>query len=1492
MLLSFRKLFARAKKRNGFALVLVLAFVVLLTGISLAFLSNSLLQRQVSNSSANIAKADLLAQGAVDTTIGDLKAEIAAGSTAVPIVTGGVTTTIYAPKSNTGQSYAQNQGAYTTMLPATQGFTRATYAPGTPDPLANLVKVSTNAPFYQGSVYGGSGPTRAAANSPTTSGNRPMTLARWNAPLFLAAKSTTDSTPTATTFPTPNWIYVSSNGGNPQAPDTSVVGRYAYAIYDEGGLLDVNVAGYPNAMNPPTVAMPDAAYKGAEAYADLTKIGLTQPLIDQIVNWRNQATLSVPNNIGYQTYVAANTKGFLTTDSVGFTSGGATALPGGVSDRMFVGRQQFIDFLKKTTGFNQQAQDALQFLTTFSRDHNQPSYIRLQATNAGSALDYNANVPQVLPPANGGNYYQPATPTQGHDDQVNPSFPSVRVTGTFTRNDGTTAVVGEPLVKTRFALNRLAWLTYRGPSSTRSQGDPDIQALINNGIPWEYLQKGTPENIRRYFGLQWNGTQWTYSNDHAGTAGPIHDIVDLTGTRDPDFFELLKATINVGSIGKALVPPNNSVPADAGAANTDQPFNYNYHSEASVDFQIIQIGANIISQFQTANYPPQILFNNGSFFPKTIVGVANLPYLANIMTGVLQVTPPNPLPRRTKTDVPPFNSGAPGSGGDGDSGYREAQPDQPGKPGSGHPADSLSSTGVGVLMQMPIIWNPHDPSSSTGAVGPTQFRVIADSTTPDQLSGPHASYFVYAASLLHSIQWTEPSDHTQKRLADDYSYDASSGASWYKDPSGGANIAHTFSPSNTEIDFQVTAPSPTHRTLFPEPTMLVRPGLITDLNHNGIQVSVPSSALLYTDPAVSGLQAGGGLPNYFANALNMQAAETRDPANTSYLGFYLGAFPMAWIPPSTSNAPIVSAAQSGCVLAKVTGTKGGSSNSCYFTYQMQYQDSSGNWVTYDTKYGKVTNGSTTFGLKSPSLICGNGGGEGFWAMSTDPRTSRFGLLWNGTVGARGLNTPEGSAVIALPLPGMEFATAHYGGPMTYAAGWLDTANGAIYSIRADAQAGFFSMAGWPSTLPVFDLNSSQYGSTGWMAAICGWGNNNKFPGLCPGLLSQNNTDIRYAESAYWGQGQGGAPEPPNYFADADGIVRRAMGAFVPQGTGSSPAANPGEMGTQKLPSADTTTGLPMARVFNWSGPQVPPSPCPTETNYSSPTQITSQAQSRPYFLHRPFRSVAELGCIFSDTPWRNLDFSTAESGSAALLDTFCIDDDSSTLIAGRVNLNTRQETVLQAILAGGCIDLAQPQSAHATGRIDPTTALQLAQALISRTTNTTPAGAGPLVNVSDIVGRFVRKTAIQQVATPLGQVVPPLAAGMFSDGKLSYTGFSGGTWDTGTHWPQLNTPPVDIYSAYRKSGTFSTNSNHNGTQESMCYIQRFREAPIRALAAAGQTRVWNLMLDVVAQSGKFPATAASFNNFAVQGERRYWVHLAVDRLTGEVLDKQVEVVKE
>jgi hypothetical protein len=67
---------------------------------------------------------------------------------------------------------------------------------------------------------------------------------------------------------------------------------------------------------------------------------------------------------------------------------------------------------------------------------------------------------------------------------------------------------------------------------------------------------------------------------------------------------------------------------------------------------------------------------------------------------------------------------------------------------------------------------------------------------------------------------------------------------------------------------------------------------------------------------------------------------------------------------------------------------------------------------------------------------------------------------------------------------------------------------------------------------------------------------------------------------------------------------------------------------------------------------------------------------------------------------------------------------------------------------------------------------------------------------------------------------------------------------------------------------------------------------VRALAEVCQTRTWNLMIDVVAQSGRYPSIAAGLADFVVQGEKRYWLHFAIDRFTGEVIDQQLEEVFE
>src|SRR5438093_1177282 len=85
------------RNAQGIALVIVLAFVVLLTGLVVAYFSRTMTEVVVSNGSAGTARVDLLADGAVTSIIGDIKEEIKAGSKP-PFVSGSAT--VYFANSN------------------------------------------------------------------------------------------------------------------------------------------------------------------------------------------------------------------------------------------------------------------------------------------------------------------------------------------------------------------------------------------------------------------------------------------------------------------------------------------------------------------------------------------------------------------------------------------------------------------------------------------------------------------------------------------------------------------------------------------------------------------------------------------------------------------------------------------------------------------------------------------------------------------------------------------------------------------------------------------------------------------------------------------------------------------------------------------------------------------------------------------------------------------------------------------------------------------------------------------------------------------------------------------------------------------------------------------------------------------------------------------------------------------------------------------------
>src|SRR5215470_9105080 len=153
-------------RERGAALIIVLAFVVLFAGIGVAYLSRTTGDRQVANSSFNQSTVDQLVQSAVDNIIGDLRQEIANGSTAVSDADGNVL--YYTP------------AAAANMVPQRSGN-----AAGAP----NLIRRSVNPDSLTGNP---APPSRASAvnsqNNPSANG-RSITSTRWNGHYLVPKKN-------------------------------------------------------------------------------------------------------------------------------------------------------------------------------------------------------------------------------------------------------------------------------------------------------------------------------------------------------------------------------------------------------------------------------------------------------------------------------------------------------------------------------------------------------------------------------------------------------------------------------------------------------------------------------------------------------------------------------------------------------------------------------------------------------------------------------------------------------------------------------------------------------------------------------------------------------------------------------------------------------------------------------------------------------------------------------------------------------------------------------------------------------------------------------------------------------------------------------------------------------------------------------------------------------------------------------------------------------
>ena len=357
-------------RERAAALLIVLAFVVLLTGMSLAYLSRTTGDRQVAHSSFNQSSVDQLAQSAMDNIIGDLRQEITdpAASRTSNVNVNGIDVIIYVPTSATY------------MVPQRNVDLAGIY---------NLIRRSVRSD----SLIAPARPSCASAvNSMTdiSANGRNVTSTQWNGHYLIPKGNvnTNDPSPTPTfNAVTPDWVFVTAGGPTPSPAPLDVIGRYAYAIYDEGGLLDANLVGLPS----PTpdgviIASPSPSRtvypcrKGTVAFADLTALRLT-PLgstpnpvtISRMVGWRNYATTLVPTNKTFPDLSPSPTEfvAYFVNNSSDFLTVSPTLNARGRTDQAFTTRSQLIQLVLSSLGASP---NMLQYLGTFSRELNSPTW--------------------------------------------------------------------------------------------------------------------------------------------------------------------------------------------------------------------------------------------------------------------------------------------------------------------------------------------------------------------------------------------------------------------------------------------------------------------------------------------------------------------------------------------------------------------------------------------------------------------------------------------------------------------------------------------------------------------------------------------------------------------------------------------------------------------------------------------------------------------------------------------------------------------------------------------------------------------------------------------------------------------------------------------------------------------------------------------------------------------------------------------------------------
>lgn len=583
------------------AIVVVVSLVALLTVLVLAFLISSSTNRNTTNIDVSIRQAESIAGAATEVLISDIYAEFAADTP---------------PKTVT--SAGKSQKIYQVESPFSMVPSRSLKSTSMGEDFQNLIKQSAGGLAFASIKKNGNpsevGSTRASSVSTLTPGPDGRYLAEdsWSTPSLFSNNANLSNDQV------PDWVYIDRIGENPGSggedslptasvslasdgtPDPNfIVGRYAWQMYDLGGLLDANVA-----LHDPSDTALGKDAKDSPFWAVATALpGAPAALGSTLSKWRHpvgQTNAAEPNRL-IEDWAEPNGWNKVFSD-------------GTRTDQTFLTRSDLIRFQEEHR--DTFPKDLLALFTHSNHSLNQ------------AAIQPDPERPMVLATSAGGN------DATSLDDQINPSFLDIRAEIPDWTSPKRPTV---PVAARRFPLDRLELVVPSPPKA---------------------------DQVERFFGLSYSSGEWTYSGN---SIKRLPDVAALN--REPDLFELLKATIHLGSIGVSGV-------GDSVAKGRDQ----------SVNYHIVQLVANLIDQWDADSFPTIINFDDRRF-----VGIEDLPRLYYVRTVCY----------RQKLIPPSTYASSP----------------------AGTPSARHGSIYESVYLRQPVIWNPHAESPS--ADKPTEFRAIA-----------------------------------------------------------------------------------------------------------------------------------------------------------------------------------------------------------------------------------------------------------------------------------------------------------------------------------------------------------------------------------------------------------------------------------------------------------------------------------------------------------------------------------------------------------------------------------------------------------------------------------------------------------------------------------------------------------------------------------------------------------------------------------------------